>query len=290
MNKYQHLFLYTAIVSALYNTAWAADCDPASDICNTMIIGESGATINKNIVVSAPDTPAMLVEKGTTVTSNVYINGVNIISDQGTAIQVDGSFTPGRIFSVKGGATVQGGNGIAMDFRQASGPMRADIVEGSTIIGDILGNGNTEKGNKINFALNNSTAIFNGNNISGFNTVENWGTLTIIGQDSTIHFGGTFVNQKDSNLVFQLNDRTNLDEAILRVDKLSLHKEGSTVSMGYNGSHISNIINKDIVLIEATEGITNADKVTITGTDGAKLDISPLLTQTNSWIRPLRRR
>lgn len=171
-----------------------------------------------------------------------------------------------------------------MDFRQASGPMRADIVEGSTIIGDILGNGNTEKGNKINFALNNSTAIFNGNNISGFNTVENWGTLTIIGQDSTIHFGGTFVNQKDSNLVFQLNDRTNLDEAILRVDKLSLHKEGSTVSMGYNGSHISNIINKDIVLIEATEGITNADKVTITGTDGAKLDISPLLTQTNSWI------
>lgn len=52
--------------------------------------------------------------------------------------------------------------------------------------------------------------------------------------------------------------------------------------MGYNGSHISNIINKDIVLIEATEGITNADKVTITGTDGAKLDISPLLTQTNS--------
>ncbi|ACR70432.1 autotransporter domain-containing protein [Edwardsiella ictaluri] len=284
MNKYQHLFLYTAIVSALYNTAWAADCDPASDICNTMIIGESGATINKNIVVSAPDTPAMLVEKGTTVTSNVYINGVNIISDQGTAIQVDGSFTPGRIFSVKGGATVQGGNGIAMDFRQASGPMRADIVEGSTIIGDILGNGNTEKGNKINFALNNSTAIFNGNNISGFNTVENWGTLTIIGQDSTIHFGGTFVNQKDSNLVFQLNDRTNLDEAILRVDKLSLHKEGSTVSMGYNGSHISNIINKDIVLIEATEGITNADKVTITGTDGAKLDISPLLTQTNSWI------
>ncbi|WP_370554791.1 autotransporter outer membrane beta-barrel domain-containing protein [Edwardsiella tarda] len=54
--------------------------------------------------------------------------------------------------------------------------------------------------------------------------------------------------------------------------------------MGYNGSNISSIINKDIVLIEATQGITNADKVTVAGMDGTQLDISPLLTATDSWI------
>ncbi|MGY0154777.1 autotransporter outer membrane beta-barrel domain-containing protein [Edwardsiella tarda] len=284
MNKYQHLFLYTAIVSALYNTAWAAEvCDPNNATCDTIIVGEKGTTIANDVLVNTPNAPAILVEKGTTVTSNIYINGANIVSEQGPAIQVDGQFSSGRIISVKGGSTIQG-NGIAMDFRQATGAMRADITDGSTIIGDILGNGDTGKGNKINFALNNSSATFNGKNITGFNTIENWGTLTIMGQDETINFGGTFVNQKGSNLVFLLNDKTNLNDAILRVDKLSLHKDGSTVSMGYNGSNISSIINKDIVLIEATQGITNGDKVTIAGMDGTQLDISPLLTATDSWI------
>ncbi|MGG5414904.1 autotransporter family protein [Edwardsiella tarda] len=284
MNKYQHLFLYTAIVSALYNTAWAAEvCDPNNATCDTIIVGEKGTTIANDVLVNTPNAPAILVEKGTTVTSNIYINGANIVSEQGPAIQVDGQFSSGRIISVKGSSTIQG-NGIAMDFRQATGAMRADITDGSTIIGDILGNGDTGKGNKINFALNNSSATFDGKNITGFNTIENWGTLTIMGQDETINFGGTFVNQKGSNLVFLLNDKTNLNDAILRVDKLSLHKDGSTVSMGYNGSNISNIINKDIVLIEATQGITNADKVTIAGMDGTQLDISPLLTATDSWI------
>lgn len=284
MNKYQHLFLYTAIVSALYNTAWAAEvCDPNNATCDTIIVGEKGTTIANDVLVNTPNAPAILVEKGTTVTSNIYINSANIVSEQGPAIQVDGQFSSGRIISVKGGSTIQG-NGIAMDFRQATGAMRADITDGSTIIGDILGNGDTGKGNKINFALNNSSATFDGKNITGFNTIENWGTLTIMGQDETINFGGTFVNQKGSNLVFLLNDKTNLNDAILRVDKLSLHKDGSTVSMGYNGSNISSIINKDIVLIEATQGITNADKVTIAGMDGTQLDISPLLTATDSWI------
>lgn len=284
MNKYQHLFLYTAIVSALYNTAWAAEvCDPNNATCDTIIVGEKGTTIANDVLVNTPNAPAILVEKGTTVTSNIYINGANIVSEQGPAIQVDGQFSSGRIISVKGSSTIQG-NGIAMDFRQATGAMRADITDGSTIIGDILGNGDTGKGNKINFALNNSSATFDGKNITGFNTIENWGTLTIMGQDQTINFGGTFVNQKGSNLVFLLNDKTNLNDAILRVDKLSLHKDGSTVSMGYNGSNISSIINKDIVLIEATQGITNADKVTIAGMDGTQLDISPLLTATDSWI------
>ncbi|UCQ28235.1 autotransporter domain-containing protein [Edwardsiella tarda] len=284
MNKYQHLFLYTAIVSALYNTAWAAEvCDPNNATCDTIIVGEKGTTIANDVLVNTPNAPAILVEKGTTVTSNIYINSANIVSEQGPAIQVDGRFSSGRIISVKGGSTIQG-NGIAMDFRQATGAMRADITDGSTIIGDILGNGDTGKGNKINFALNNSSATFDGKNITGFNTIENWGTLTIMGQDETINFGGTFVNQKGSNLVFLLNDKTNLNDAILRVDKLSLHKDGSTVSMGYNGSNISSIINKDIVLIEATQGITNADKVTIAGMDGTQLDISPLLTATDSWI------
>lgn len=284
MNKYQHLFLYTAIVSALYNTAWAAEvCDPNNATCDTIIVGEKGTTIANDVLVNTPNAPAILVEKGTTVTSNIYINSANIVSEQGPAIQVDGQFSSGRIISVKGSSTIQG-NGIAMDFRQATGAMRADITDGSTIIGDILGNGDTGKGNKINFALNNSSATFDGKNITGFNTIENWGTLTIMGQDETINFGGTFVNQKGSNLVFLLNDKTNLNDAILRVDKLSLHKDGSTVSMGYNGSNISSIINKDIVLIEATQGITNADKVTIAGMDGTQLDISPLLTATDSWI------
>lgn len=284
MNKYQHLFLYTAIVSALYNTAWAAEvCDPNNATCDTIIVGGKGTTIANDVLVNTPNAPAILVEKGTTVTSNIYINGANIVSEQGPAIQVDGQFSSGRIISVKGSSTIQG-NGIAMDFRQATGAMRADITDGSTIIGDILGNGDTGKGNKINFALNNSSATFDGKNITGFNTIENWGTLTIMGQDQTINFGGTFVNQKGSNLVFLLNDKTNLNDAILRVDKLSLHKDGSTVSMGYNGSNISSIINKDIVLIEATQGITNADKVTIAGMDGTQLDISPLLTATDSWI------
>ncbi|WP_447722711.1 autotransporter outer membrane beta-barrel domain-containing protein [Edwardsiella tarda] len=284
MNKYQHLFLYTAIVSALYNTAWAAEvCDPNNATCDTIIVGEKGTTIANDVLVNTPNAPAILVEKGTTVTSNIYINSANIVSEQGPAIQVDGQFSSGRIISVKGGSTIQG-NGIAMDFRQATGAMRADITDGSTIIGDILGNGDTGKGNKINFALNNSSATFDGKNITGFTTIENWGTLTIIGQDETINFGGTFVNQKGSNLVFLLNDKTNLNDAILRVDKLSLHKDGSTVSMGYNGSNISSIINKDIVLIEATQDITNADKVTIAGMDGTQLDISPLLTATDSWI------
>ncbi|MGY0145046.1 autotransporter family protein [Edwardsiella tarda] len=284
MNKYQHLFLYTAIVSALYNTAWAAEvCDPNNDICDTYIIQTSGETLKKNIIVNSQDSAAILVEKGSNIENSVYINKKKVINNQGTAIKVDGSFTLGKIFSIKGNSTIQG-NGIAMDFRQATGAVRADIYEGSTIIGDILGNNSSEKGNKINFAgvkENYSSAKFNGYNVTGFTTIENWGILEIVGQDRTIHFDNTFTNQRGSKLIFQINDNTNIENPILQANNVKFIGENS-FSISYQGTNISDIINKNIILIESLTPIEGSSN--ISDIENTKLDISPLLTQTDSWI------
>ncbi|WKS81700.1 hypothetical protein ACSYAF_02405 [Edwardsiella tarda] len=175
MNKYQHLFLYAAIVSALYNTAWASNaCASNPDLlsCQQIIIGSSGAKIqNENIKVSQQQ-PIILMEQGTTLTKTQYITSSTIINESSSAIKFNGSFektseNKDTWLSIKSKSYIKGKD-VAIDFSDATGPARAEI-DNSHIVGNILGNGNKDKTNKINFK---GVSIFDGTEIVGFNSVE----------------------------------------------------------------------------------------------------------------------
>ncbi|QPR28166.1 autotransporter outer membrane beta-barrel domain-containing protein [Edwardsiella hoshinae] len=287
MNKYQHLFLYTAIVSALYNTAWAAEvCDPTNDICTSLEVTNSNKNIGKNIIISQADAAAIHVKDGTSLTGSININGKKIINNQGTAIKIDGGFSNGYLV-LKNNATVRG-NGIAMDFSQADSAIRLD-VENSYIYGDIIGQGKTNNSSKINFALNGSSAYFDGYRILDFKEIFNDGTLTIVGKDRTIIFNTLVTNKTNSTLIFKIGDDVNLDNSILKADSISF-KGNNTIKLHYVGTNISNIIDRDIVLIESGTALSKDDIKNINyhlheDPNNTKFsDYSPLLTQTNSWV------
>ncbi len=286
MNKYQHLFLYTAIVSALYNTAWAAEvCDPNNDICIPIEM-TSNKPIEKNIIISQADAAAIHVKDGALLTSSISIAGKKIINNQGTAIKIDGGFSKGYLV-LKDNAIVRG-NGIAMDFSQADSAIRLD-VENSYIYGDIIGQGKTDNFSKINFALNKSNAYFDGYRIVNFKEIFNDGTLTIVGKDRTITFNTIMTNKTNSTLIFKIGDDVNLDHSILKADSISF-KGNNTIKLHYVGTNISNIINRDIVLIESGTALSKDDINNIKYHPHEDLnntkssDYSPLLTQTNSWV------
>ncbi|XEH28248.1 autotransporter outer membrane beta-barrel domain-containing protein [Edwardsiella tarda] len=98
------------------------------------------------------------------------------------------------------------------------------------------------------------------------------------------------INQIDSTLIFRVDDNVNLNNAILSTEKVSF-KGGNSIKLHYVGTNISNIIDRDIVLIESDTEISKDDIKNIIEysphTDPSNIkdgNLSPLLTQTNSWV------
>lgn len=56
MKNKKLLFLSTAILSAIYGSAWATECDPTLNICETVNVNDGNTVqINKDVTVSQGD-------------------------------------------------------------------------------------------------------------------------------------------------------------------------------------------------------------------------------------------
>ncbi|MEQ4923425.1 autotransporter outer membrane beta-barrel domain-containing protein [Proteus hauseri] len=309
MKNKKLLLLSAAILSAIYGSAWAADCDPTLNFCETVNINDgSNAQINKDVTVSQGDgvvfnaspteykaqamtknitvtgdgANAIKINQGASFSSNINLNGSNVTSENGTAILVEGNFPKrGTGIYIRDGAIIRGKT-AAIDFRTLKTGFRSDV--NGEIYGDILGNNHVDT--KINFAYQGGgqSALFDGYQITGVPLIENHGNLTIQGKDKTIHWEGNFMNKENSQLIFRLDDNTNTDDAILHVDGDVTFKKGSQAKLDFKGSSVENIINKDIVLISSNSAIKDEAGITVTDANAVAPDVSPLLEKTDSWL------
>lgn len=309
MKNKKLLFLSAAVLSAIYGSAWAAECDPTLNICETININDgSNAQINKDVIVSQGDgvvfnastteykaqtiiknitvtgdgANAIKINQGASFSSNINLNGANITSENGTAILVEGGFPKkGTGIYIRDGAIIRGKT-AAIDFRKVTTGFRSDI--NGEIYGDILGNNHIDT--KINFAYQGGAqnALFDGYQITGVPLIENHGNLTIQGKDKTIHWEGNFMNKENSQLIFRLDDNTNTDDAILHVDGDVTFKKGSQAKLDFKGTSVDSIINKDIVLISSNAAIKDEAGITVTDANAIAPDVSPLLEKTDSWL------
>lgn len=309
MKNKKLLFLSAAVFSAIYGSAWAADCDPTLNLCETVNINNgSNAQINKdvtvsqgdgvvfnassteykaqaitkNITVTGDDANAIKINQGASFSSNINLNGSNITSENGTAILVEGDFPKrGTGVYIRDGAIIRGKT-AAIDFKTLKTGFRSDV--NGEIHGDILGNNHTDT--KINFAYQGGAqnALFDGYQITGVPLIENHGNLTIQGKDKTIHWEGNFINKENSQLIFRLDDNTNTDIAILQVEGDVTFKKGSQAKLDFKGTSVENIINKDIVLVSSNTDIKDEAGITVTDANTIAPDVSPLLEKTDSWL------
>ena len=309
MKNKKLLFLSAAVLSAIYGSAWAADCDPTLNFCETVNVNDgSNAQINKDVTVSQGDgvvfnaspteykaqaitknitvtgngANAIKINQGASFSSNINLNGSNVTSENGTAILVEGDFPKrGTGVYIRDGAIIRGKT-AAIDFRTLKTGFRSDV--NGEIHGDILGNNHVDT--KINFAYQGGAqnALFDGYQITGVPLIENHGNLTIQGKDKTIHWEGNFMNKENSQLIFRLDDNTNTDDVILHVDGDVTFKKGSQAKLDFKGSSVENIINKDIVLISSNSAIKDEAGITVTDANAIAPDVSPLLEKTDSWL------
>ncbi|CAE6960617.1 Autotransporter beta-domain (plasmid) [Vibrio sp. B1REV9] len=246
--------------------------------------------LKKDITVSGVGAHAIHVEAGSEFKGNLNIEGGSVISQDDTAIKIDGNFVSGTATNPNLGIYLKGGTITgkenAIDFSQSDTSMRID-TEGA-INGNILGNG--AEGNKINFGYNGGAgknAIFNGDKITGMTHIANWGNLTVIAQDKTILWEGDYDHKANATLDIHIGDNTNLNDEIIYIDGKATFNDNSTVKLSFTGSNINDLLGKDIVLIEAQDGIVGGDKVDVaagSGFDKESLDASPLLTVSDSWL------
>lgn len=144
MKNKKLLFLSVAILSAIYGSAWATECDPTLNICETVNVNDGNtAQINKDVTVSQGDgvvfngssteykaqaitknitvtgegASAIKINQGASFSSNINLNGANVTSEKGTAILVEGNFPKrGTGVYVRDGAIIRGKT-AAIDFR-----------------------------------------------------------------------------------------------------------------------------------------------------------------------------
>lgn len=303
------LFLSAAVLSAIYGSAVAADCDSTLTICETVNINNGDTAqinkdvnvsqgdgvvfngssteykaqaITKNITVTGNGANAIKINQGATFSSNINLNGANVTSENGTAILVEGNFPKrGTGVYIRDGAIIRGKT-AAIDFSTLKTGFRSDV--NGEIHGDILGNNHVDT--KINFAYQGGAqnALFDGYKITGVPLIENHGNLTIQGKDKTIQWEGNFMNKENSQLIFRLDDNTNTDETILHVTGDVTFKKGSQAKLDFKGTSVDNIINKDIVLIASDSAIKDEAGITVTDANAIAPDISPLLEKTDSWL------
>ncbi|HAU3160554.1 TPA: autotransporter outer membrane beta-barrel domain-containing protein [Salmonella enterica subsp. houtenae] len=303
----------TILLSTAFNTA-ASVCPPytpAGSTCDAIIASDgkpvtlasdlyvtegngltyTGTTpfaaqyIRKNITVAGENAYAIYADGNTFFNNNINLEkGINIISKNGTAIKIDGSFkqpsVPNIGISIKDGSTVKGREN-AIDFSEAKTALRIDV--NGNVHGNIVGNG--QEGNKINFAYQGGAqqGLFDGYIISGVEKIDNWGNLSIIAKDKTIFWSGDFNNKKNAILDFKIGNSTNLNTPILLIEGKTVFNTGSKALFSYVGSNINDIVNKDIILIQSNGGMSGTVEVGQNG-GNAVSDLSPLLKQTDSWI------
>lgn len=253
----------------------------------------SSLYITNNITTTGQDANSIYIDSDSQFNGNLNIDNVNIISDNGTAIKIDGDFVqanpsnPNFGIYVKNGAVVSGKEN-AIDFSDSSSSIRID-VEG-TIDGNIIGN--DAKGSKINFGYNGSDgkdAVFDGDTITGINVINNYGNLTIVENDQTIVWDSSYSTKSGSTTNFQVGDNTNYDEPLLVVTGTTTFSADTTIEMSYTGSNVNDIIGKDVILIDSEGGITGGDNITVNGGTGFNVATdnfrsSPLLQVDDSWL------
>lgn len=247
--------------------------------------------LKNNIRVSGVNANAIYVAKDTTFSGgNLYIeNGVDVISSNGTAIKIDGDFyqvdptKPNMGIYIKAGSTVSGAVN-AIDFSVSKSNLRID-VEGN-VIGNIIGNG--IKDNKINFGYGGASfknASFDGALISGVGLINNEGHLTLMAQQGGMTWDADYAQKKDTSLTFTAGQGMNFDDPLLYITGKATFAENSQVNFAYTGSSINDILGKNIVLLEAEEGIINGSNVIVDAETGTSaLDASPLLIVDDSWL------
>lgn len=256
---------------------------------------ENSLYLKKNITVTGQDANAIYVADESVFSGNLNIEaGSDVISENGTAIKIDGDFeqgtstNPNKGIYIKGGSTVSGAVN-AIDFSGSNSTLRID-VEG-TIEGNIVGNGLT--GNKINFGYNGKAgkdATFDGQSITGVDTINNHGNLTIVAQASTIVWDANYSGQDNASMTFKVGEATSLDDPLLLVTGKTTFGKESDVTFAYTGSNVNDILGKNIVLLESEEGIIGGKNVTVGGessapaSDNSSLDASPLLVVDDSWL------
>ncbi len=319
-----HLFkpsLLSVLVSSCLFTPtylWAADC-PAETVCETVIKtdGDSSYTgddilvsegnglefqggtenfgslyLKNNITVTGQGANAIYVDGNSTFEGNLNIEqGKSVVSENGTAIKIDGDFVQSKPTSPNMGVYVKNGSLIsgaenALDFSESSSSMRIDV--NGSIKGNIIGN--NVSGNKINFAYQGGAAdaSFDGSLISGLDTIENHGNLTIISQDSSIIWDTNYINKANASMNFSVADSTDLEQPILVVTGKTTFQADSSVKVSYTGSNVNNLLDEDIILLESQDGISGEENVTVgagSGFDGAlSFDVSPILEVDQSWV------
>lgn len=252
----------------------------------------SNLYLKNNIRVSGEGASGIYVDADAVFTGNLNIEGSQVVSENGTGIKIDGDFeqgtptNPNRGIYIKDGGLVSGGDS-AIDFSASSSSVRIDV--NGTIEGDIKGNG--VEGNKINFGYQGGAgkdATFDGNSITGVDKIENYGNLTIIGQDQTIVWEADYTNKADASMEFKVGDNSDLNDPILLVTGKTTFNENSTVAFSYTGSNVNDLLGQDVVLLESEGGITGGENVTVEAGEGfdnaESFDTSPLLTVDESWL------
>ncbi len=143
----------------------------------------------KDINVSGVGAHGIYVAADATANNLNITKGSSVISQNDTAIKIDGSIhqaapdKPNYGIMLIDKGTISGAIN-AIDFSESSSNMRIDIS--GTIKGNIIGN--SIAGNRILFGYQtgNNEAVFDGLKIDGIETIENYGLLSIKGQQETI--------------------------------------------------------------------------------------------------------
>ncbi|KEI70657.1 autotransporter domain-containing protein [Endozoicomonas elysicola] len=251
-----------------------------------------------NITATGNGASAIYLGDNAQLAYNIEISeGSNIISENGTAILIEGGFKDNYVDdkgNVKGsrGVVIKNGSVVkgavnAIDFSTADSHVRIDVD--GTVEGNIIGN--DTDGNKINFAYTgqkdeNNVAIpgkatFNGYLITGAGPIQNHGHLSVVGKDRTVVWEADYTNNSDTTMNFVVGDEALANgHTILDIEGTADFKSGSTIAMTYTGADIDNIVGKEITVLEADE---------IKGTDidyaleSVEENLSPLLTG-DSWL------
>lgn len=299
---------------------FAADC-PENTVCSTVIKTDGNTSysggdilvssgngleyqgnatpftslyLKNNIRVSGQGDNAIYVNSNSLFTGNLNIEGTSVVSENGTAIKIDGAFqqskptNPNVGIYIKNGGVVSGSKN-AVDYSGSSTSIRMD-VHGS-IKGNIVGN--NAEGNKINFGYQGGggkDATFDGQKITGVDKIENYGNLTVVAQNSTILWDADYTNKADASMDFKIGESSNLAEPIVLVTGKTTFNENSKVALSYTGSNVNNLLNKNVVLINSEGGISGGDNVTVEAGEGfgssssSSFDVSPLLKVDESWL------
>lgn len=313
----KHTYLALIIAAAINPALAATECNSETTNCETVTIEKgsknygnrdtivaNGDGINfvngnwnttglkHNVTVTGEKAIAVHINKGADFRGNLYLEGKNIISENGTAIKVDGDFlsknskNPNLGIYLKDGAVVKGRDN-AINFLKSTKTMRIDA--NGTVIGNIIGN--NLPGNKMNLGYQGSAGksfTFDGDKIIGVGKIDNRGKLTIVARDDkSVRFETNFTNMKNGSIDFQISGNNTLDHALLFVDGKVDFQDNSKVGFTYKGENIKNLIGKQIILIESSREMSGGQNVTVTGSSDGVFDLSPLLAVDDSWIKEL---